>query len=137
MVKMYLIDTNILLEVLLDQDMADDCEKLILKLNEGYLAAYISSFTMHSIEVILERNKKLDILKDFLGDALESKGLKRFDTTTLDEAETAEISSNLKLDFDDAVNYYICKILNLKIISFDRHFDKTDIERVEPKHLLE
>ena len=67
MVKMYLIDTNILLEVLLDQEMADECEKLILNLNEGHISAYISSFTLHSIEVILERNKKFPSFVDKFG----------------------------------------------------------------------
>jgi len=33
------------------------------------------------------------------------------------------------LDFDDAINYYIVKKYEMKsIVSFDGHFDKTDIE---------
>ena len=129
---MFLIDTNIFLEVLLDQKRADECESFIQKLNSGILAAYVSSFTIHSIEVILEKNNKLEILKLFLKDILESKGLKRIDTTTSEEIKALEIIQKLKLDFDDAINYYICKSLNLEIISFDKHFDKTDIKRLDP-----
>ena len=41
------------------------------------------------------------------------------------------------LDFDDAINYYIVKKYKMKsIVSFDRHFDKTDIESVEPVDVL-
>lgn len=133
---MYLIYTNIFLEVLLNQNRADECESLILKLGKGAFTAYVSSFTIHSVGVILERNNKLGVLKNFLKDLSISKGLIRYDTTTIDEIEIVEISQRLGIDFDDAVNYYICKILNLKIISFDKHFDKTDIKRIEPKDLI-
>ena len=43
-----------------------------------------------------------------------------------------DIAKRLNLDFDDAINYFICKSLKLGIVSFDKHFDKTDIKRVEP-----
>lgn len=40
-----------------------------------------------------------------------------------------------KLDFDDALHYYLCTRYNLKIISYDKHFDKTPIKRIEPSDL--
>ena len=132
MVGMYLVDTNVFLEVLLDQKRANECEEIIQKFNRGILTAYVSSFTIHSIEVILEKNNRLEVLKYFLKDLLESKGLKRFDTTTAEEIGVLDIAKRLNLDFDDAINYFICKSLKLGIVSFDKHFDKTDIKRVEP-----
>lgn len=43
-----------------------------------------------------------------------------------------------KLDFDDAVTYFIAKSLGVKeIVSFDRDFDNLlGIKRVEPKDIL-
>jgi len=41
------------------------------------------------------------------------------------------------LDFDDALQYYVAKRLGAEaIVSFDRHFDKLDVPRIEPSSLL-
>lgn len=129
---MYLVDTNIFLEILLEQERTAECELLFEKLRDGEMTAVVSSFTLHSIEVIMERTGRHDHLLEFLKDVDSAKGLKRFDTTTLDELEALRISKTLKLDFDDAIQYFICKTHNLKIVSFDQHFDNKDITRIEP-----
>jgi len=45
----------------------------------------------------------------------------------------------VKLDFDDAIAYFVMKSLDLKeIVSFDKHFDKiSGIKRLDPKDVLE
>ena len=41
------------------------------------------------------------------------------------------------LDFDDALQSYVAKKLNLEIISFDRHFDGVEgLTRLRPKDVL-
>ncbi len=41
------------------------------------------------------------------------------------------------MDFDDALNYYIVKKYKMEgIVSFDKHFDKTDTKRLEPSEIL-
>ena len=134
---MYLVDTNIFLEILLEQERVEECEALFEKLQKGELTAVVSSFTLHSIEVIMERSGQHDILLEFLEDVDLAKGLRRFDTTTLDELEALQLGKTATLDFDDAIQYFICKTHNLKIISFDRHFDNKDIIRIEPKDVLQ
>ncbi len=73
---------------------------------------------------------------DFPYDIHKTKCLKRFDTNTLEELETIKLSKKLNLDRDDAIQYYICKTYNFKIVSFDKHFDSTDVERIEPKNII-
>ena len=130
---MHLIDTNIFLEILLEQEKADDCEKLLQKINLSSEKFYVSSFSMHSIEVIMWRNDKKEELKNFLSDILVSRII-RVDTSTIDEIDSI-INPEKKLDFDDSLQYALCKKMNLKIISYDKHFDKTGITRVEPKDI--
>jgi len=43
---MYLIDTNIFLEMLLDQQKSEDCQDLLEKLYNGDITAYVSSFAL-------------------------------------------------------------------------------------------
>ena len=40
-------------------------------------------------------------------------------------------------DFDDALQYYVAKTLGAEaIVSYDRHFDKLDVPRIEPSELI-
>ena len=71
-------------------------------------------------------------LTDFLQDIHNTKGLKRFETNTLDELDTFKMVRRLNLDFDNALQYCICKTHNFKIVSFD----SADVVRIEPVHIL-
>ena len=131
---MYLIDTNIFLEILLEQEKSKECESLVRKAmeNSGF---YVTSFTIHSIEVIMLRNNKLNELREFLSDVNASKII-RLESGFEDELNALNSMKSLKLDFDDSLQVSICETHNLNIISFDRHFDKTSIKRLEPKSLI-
>ena len=64
---MYLVDTNIFLEILLAQDKSEAC-KTFLSDHIDELA--ISDFSLHSIGVILFRHKAHDIFSQFIEDML-------------------------------------------------------------------
>lgn len=131
---MYLIDTNIFLEILLEQEKSKECEELISRLNQIEEYFYVSSFTLHSIEVVMTKQNKTDALREFLLDILSSRII-QIGTNAMDELNALKIMGKLNLDFDDALQTYICEKHKLKIISFDRHFDKTSIKRLEPKDI--
>jgi uncharacterized protein len=63
----YLFDTNIFLEILLDQNKKDKSKKII---SENIDKLFISDFSLHSIGVILIKQKKFQIYKDFLSDIM-------------------------------------------------------------------
>ena len=132
---MYLIDTNIFLEILLEQEKSKECEELISRLNQIEEYFYVSSFTLHSIEVVMTKQNKTDALKEFLLDILSSRIIE-IGTNAMDELNALKIMRKFNLDFDDALQTYICENHKLKIISFDRHFDKTSIKRLEPKSFI-
>nr|WP_243666302.1 PIN domain-containing protein [Vulcanisaeta sp. JCM 16159] len=58
------------------------------------------------------------------------------DSPVDEEAMAAELAFKVGLDFDDGLHYYYAKKMGLKLISFDKDFDKTDIERLEPHDVL-
>jgi predicted nucleic acid-binding protein len=64
---MYLLDTNIFLEILLKQEKSEEC-KNFLKSNVNNI--FISDFSLHSIGVILFRYKKHKLYEDFIKDIL-------------------------------------------------------------------
>lgn len=131
-----LIDTNIFLEYLLDQEKADEVEELLNLVAKGNIEGIITSFTLHSLEIILISHKKLSVLIDFLEEMSYLKGLSVYQPGLSEEIEIVESLSKTGLDFDDAYQYYAAKKLNLVLVSFDKHFDKTNLKRYEPKEIV-
>ena len=131
----YLIDTNIFLEILLNQEKADECEKLLNNIKKSRHSFYISSFTSHSIEVIMTRNKQENALRDFLLFINKSKII-RIDSIVQDELDALKNMGEFNLDFDDSIQLTLCMKYNLSIISYDKHFDKTLVKRIEPHNMF-
>ena len=129
------VDTSVFVELLLDQDRAEESESLLDAIAEGRVAAVVSHFTVHAIEAMLPSQQKLSA---FLNDVQTSKGLTIYDTTISEEQSVSILSAKIGLDFDDSVQYYVAKRTSSSaIVSFDRHFDRCGIPRREPIHLLE
>ncbi len=116
---MYLIDTNVFLEVLLTQEKRDTCKKF-LESNVGSL--YISDFSLHSIGVILFRNNKEDVFQKFVSDILPNVEIVTLSKWSYEGL--AEIKRKLGLDFDDTHQYDIAKEHDLKIVTMDSDFEK-------------
>jgi len=70
----------------------------------------------------------------FLRNLQNSLGISIYSTSIDDEIATAMLMDKITLDFDDALQYYIAKKGAEAIISYDKHFDKTDIPRKEQKN---
>lgn len=133
---MYLIDTNIFLEVLLGRKNKDECISLFRMIERGEVKAFTTSFVIHSIEVIMDNFKKINELKIFLEVVTEFKGLEIYSTDIEDEISAIDMMKE-GLDFDDALQSYIAKKLGAKIVSFDKHFDKVKgLDRVTPKDIV-
>ena len=121
---MYLIDTNVFLEVLLTQEKREKCKKF-LDDNIGNL--YISDFSLHSIGVILFRNKKEDVFQKFVGDIFPNLEIVTLSKWSYDSL--VEIKKKFGLDFDDAYQYKIAKEHDLKLVTMDTDFEEiTDID---------
>lgn len=123
---MYLVDTNIFLEILLQQKRSQDC-KDFLHNNTGELN--LTDFSIHSIGVILFRENEDNLFSKFLTDTLPKVHL-----ISLPKSQYKEVIQNrkkLKLDFDDAYQYSVCKHYGFKLTTMDQDFKNVkDIEIV-------
>ncbi len=114
-----LIDTNIFLEILLNQEKKELCKDL---LQENIDNLSISDFSLHSIGVILLRNKKGKTFSKFLKDILP-----KISILTLTKEKYIEIikfSKKYNLDFDDSYQACLSVDKNLEIITMDKDFKK-------------
>ncbi|MDK2906318.1 MAG: hypothetical protein PWQ66_279 [Petrotoga sp.] len=121
---MFLVDTNVFLEILLNQDKKDDC-KAFLNNNIGNLN--ITDFSLHSIGVILFRYGKEDIFRKFVEDVMPNTKLLFLPMELY--REVVNVRKILKLDFDDAYQYSIAKYHGLKVVTMDKDFERIkDVE---------
>ena len=134
---MYLLDTNIFLEILLDGARATECLRLLSLLQGERLSAVVSKFAVYSICLILFRKKQPDLARDFLA-YLDSLPTLQIHGTSLEEdAEAFASAEKFGLDFDDGLQFTVAKRLSVEaIVSFDRDFDKTPLKRLEPSKIL-
>lgn len=121
---MYLLDTNIFLEILLNQEKSPECKKFLLS-NENRI--YISDFSLHSIGVILIRYNKIQIFNSFVEDVISKISVLNLPVSEYKQIALA--SKRFQLDFDDLYQYHIAKYYDLKIVTMDNDFKKAkDLE---------
>lgn len=114
-----LIDTNIFLEIFLNQARRSDCEQY-LNQHIGYLQ--LSDFTLHSISVLLFKRGKYTDFQRFTTDVLPKVQL-----LSLPQNQYFDLSlyaSTYGLDFDDTYQFAIAKEYNLTTATMDTDFRK-------------
>ena len=117
----YLADTNIFLEILLDQEKRASCEKF-LQDNIGKIS--LSDFSLHSIGVILFRAGKEDVFADFTGDILPLINILSLPGELV--AKTVRAGKDFNFDFDDAYQYCLAEHYGLRIVTMDKDFNRLD-----------
>ena len=120
---MYLVDTNIWLERLLEQERSE--EKL-----------FITNFSFHSISIILTKLRKFKILTTFIHDVFIKGEVSLISLAPKDVLEIIPVMDKFKLDFDDAYQYVAAEKYDLIIVSFDEDFDITERGRKTPIEIL-
>jgi predicted nucleic acid-binding protein len=127
---MYLVDTNVWLERILDQKRAGEVRDFMREVEGRFLA--ITEFSIYSVGVILSRLKKREACADFLLDTVEDSGLLRIRLDTRGLLRALEVCELFRLDFDDAYQYVAAEKHNLTLVSFDTDFDRTERGRKTP-----
>lgn len=129
----FLIDTNVWLEMLLEQEKCEEVRRFFQSVDSDHLA--ISEFSLYSIGIVLVRLKKDAIFHDFLSAAIEDSGIVvlRLDSTGL--KQVLELHKQFLLDFDDADQYVAAAPSGYALISFDADFDGTPLGRRTPSQV--
>ena len=116
---MYLVDTNMFLEILLQQDKSKDCKSF---LNKNIGSLNISDFSFHSIGIILFKNNDEKIFLKFISDILPNTNLVYLPQD--DYKEVINIKQKIKLDFDDSYQYSLCRRFEMRLITMDHDFKR-------------
>lgn len=131
---MYLVDTNVWLELLLKQEQYQQALAFLEAVDSAELA--ITDFALDSIGVILVSKKKPSVFEDFLSDIMVDSAILRIRLEVPDFKQAISIHRQHGLDFDDAYQYVAAEKHDLTIVSFDAHFDRTPRGRQTPAQVL-
>lgn len=114
---MFLVDTNVFLEILLKQEQCALCKQFIINHIQDI---FISDFTLHSIGVVTFRQNQADLFTQFTQDMLPH--IKVLTLPIQYYAQMNRVTQSLNLDFDDAYQYNIAKSYHLKLVTLDKDF---------------
>lgn len=131
---MFLLDTNIWLERLLNQEKSGQVVEFLQHITSERL--FITDFSLHSIGVILIRLDKSVALERFVDDLFFYGSVTLIRLEPKDLARLVRIIELYRLDFDDAYQYAAVEKHRLAIVSFDIDFDRTELGRKTPLEFL-
>jgi predicted nucleic acid-binding protein len=114
-----LADTNIFLEILLNQKAKERC-KTFLNTHIGNLA--ISDFSLHSLGIILFKEGKQKVFNQFLKDILPYVLV--YSLSKPSYSVLSEVSASSGLDFDDAYQCSLSSENSFEIATMDKDFKK-------------
>lgn len=130
----FLVDTNVWLELLLEQEEAGAVRQFLQTIEARRLA--MTEFSLYSIGIILTRLNKDDVFGDFLSDTIDNSGVGRIRLDIADLKLMLTARRQFHLDFDDAYQYVAAEKYNLTVVSFDSDFDQTERGRKTPAEVL-
>lgn len=131
---MYLLDTNIWLERLLDQASAEIVAQLLVRLPSDQLS--ITDFSLHSIGVVLNRLKERSVFVTFIQDLFIEGEVTQLILQPSHLVRVVNVMQMWNLDFDDAYQYVASEVYDANLVSFDNDFDRTERKRMHPAELI-
>lgn len=131
---MYLVDTNVWLERLLDQERAAEVGQFLdLVASDEFL---LSDFSLHSIGIILCHLEQCSTYLEFIDDLFVNGHVSLVSVQPDAMRRLVEVAVQFSLDFDDAYQYIVAEQYAAKVVRFDGDFDRTDRGRSSPSEVL-
>lgn len=136
----YFLDTNIFLRILIKEDKKtfNDCFCLFKLIKEAKIKVCASGLILTEITWVLKKFYKFskeDIIKVLKG-ILNLRWLKFIESVNIQKAIELYSKNNIKfVDCLISSNKYISN-KKIKIISYDKDFDKIKVIRVEPAEVI-
>ncbi|GIK41523.1 MAG: PIN domain nuclease [Chloroflexota bacterium] len=131
---MYLLDTNIWLERLLDQDRSEEVGRLLDQVPSDQLL--ITDFSFHSIGVVLSRLQRAEELLRFVQDVFLDGEVSLVSLEPAEMQRLVEVMDTFSLDFDDAYQYVAAEKYAAVLVSFDEDFNRTKRSPMKPAEIL-
>ena len=127
---MYLLDTNIFLEVLLNREYSKVIRDLLNR--DTPTAFFVSDFSVYSLGIFLMHRNLPDQFGMFIDD-LEIRDIRTVSISNTELKQIPQWCKRYDLDFDDAYQYAVADSYRLTLVSLDHDFDRIPKGRIHPK----
>ena len=131
----FLIDTNVWLERLLDQEKSKEVGELFDAIPSERL--FITDFVFHSIALVLSKLNNVEALRHFIRDTFVEGAVTLLHLKPEDMERLILVMRDFDLDFDDAYKYVAAEKTDSIIVSLDKDFDQTERGRKTPREVLQ
>lgn len=131
---MFLVDTNIWLERMLDQEKSDEVKAFLESVDSDEL--WITDFSLHSIGVILVRLNQHEKFAGFIEDLFEYGEVKIATLIPTDLIEVLALARTSGLGFDDAYQLFVSQKNNLIFVTLDKDFKNKGFKTHSPLQAL-
>jgi predicted nucleic acid-binding protein len=131
----FLIDTNVWLERLLDQEKSKEVGELFDTIPSERL--FITDFSFHSIALVLSKLNNVEALRHFIRDTFVEGAVTLLHLKPEDMERLILVMRDFDLDFDDAYQYVAAEKTDSIIVSLDKDFDQTERGRKTPREVLQ
>jgi predicted nucleic acid-binding protein len=131
---MYLVDTNIWLERLLDQEQSEAVGLFLNTVDPGDLI--VSDFSLHSVGIVLCRLGRAQDYVLFVTDVFLEGGVALVQLDVADMERLVSVMQSFRLDFDDAYQYVLAEKMGATIVSLDTDFDRSERGRIKPEEVV-
>jgi uncharacterized protein len=129
-----LLDTNIFLEIILDQEKAAEA-KILLSDEKHELC--MSDYSLHSIGLLLFRRNLHSAFQNFVQDVILVRGTDVVSVESDKMGDVIQAAQEFQLDFDDAYQYALAKNAQITLVSFDSDFNRTTLGRKTPQQIIQ
>ena len=130
---MYLVDTNVWLERILDQAKSEEVGRFLDRTPAERV--FITDFALHSIGIILAKLNRDEAFLTFVKDVFLDGNVTLIRLDPDEMPEVVRAIEQFQLDFDDAYHYAVAEKYDLAIVSFDRDFERTRLGRKVPSEI--
>ncbi len=130
-----LVDTNVFLEVLLNQARAEEARTF---LNQADIHDFfISDYSFHSIGVLFFRKRQPQIFRAFVDDVILSGSVRIISLSPEEMGPVMEAAGRFGFDFDDAYQYATAQKFGLRVVTYDADFDRAEGIKLLPSAVLQ
>lgn len=129
---MYLLDTNIFLEVLLNREYSRVIRDILNR--ETDTSFFMTDFSLYSIGIFLIHRKQSEQYTWFLED-LEEREIGILSLSPDELRRVPPVCTKYDMDFDDAYQYVAADTNSLKLVSLDHDFDRIPDGRMHPRDI--
>lgn len=131
---MYLIDTNVLLEIFLQGERSPEAKRF-LRITP-FSNIYVTDLTIYSLGLSLFKANKQDTYIQFLNDLFNNGEVWRVQLMIDNMSRVSEIADKYQLNFHDAYQYVSAEIYSLILVSFNNVYDRTENGYKTPVSLM-